>query len=137
MKIKPSNFNKISKSSSRLLIAIVCGIIHFTIALKLRPLGHENHWSKETMLLLGSIPSFLASFGIYFLVTFSKKGKKNTTLLGIGIGTLIQETQQYWLKGSSIVGRTFDFGDILFIVLGCLTAYFVEKYFYLDKKQVI
>lgn len=115
------------KEIYRLIIPIVCGLIHFLIALKLRPALTVNS-NNIYSFLLGTIPSFLTVFGLYFLVSFFTKKKPLAILFGIYLGSLIQELQQanYSVSESSIVGRTFDYYDIAFLTLGAIIAYLVE-----------
>lgn len=39
----------------------------------------------------------------------------------------MQELQQYFLEPAKIVGRTFDYFDIVFIFLGLGFAYYLEN----------
>lgn len=85
--------------------------------------------------LLGTIPSFLTVFGLYFLITFFTKKIPLGILVGVYIGSLIQELQQlkYNVSDSGIVGRTFDYYDITFLTLGALAAFLLERW--INRKQ--
>jgi hypothetical protein len=75
------------------------------------------------------MPSFLTVFGLYFLISFFTTKNPFAILIGVFIGGLIQELQQvnYGVSDSGIVGRTFDYYDIVFLALGVVAAYLIER----------
>jgi ABC-type dipeptide/oligopeptide/nickel transport system permease component len=117
------------KEYSRLIIPVVCGLLHLFIALQLRPTLTKDS-NEIYSFLLGTIPSFLTVFGLYFLVSFFTKKNLLAILIGVYIGGLLQELQQANYKASdhAIVGRTFDYYDIAFLTLGAIAAFLVERW---------
>jgi hypothetical protein len=117
------------REAYRLLIAFGGVAFDFLNRLKLRKMLDD---SSPTILKIvsGSLPSFTASFcGYYFLSYFFPSVKTRKKLfLGVGAAVLIQEVQQYFLEPAKIVGRTFDYFDIGFIVLGLVCAYLLDEF---------
>lgn len=116
------------KEYFRIVVPTICGLVHFLIALKLRP--EVTDGSPEWyVFLLGVIPSYLTVFGLYFLVSFFVKVPPVGLLIGVYIGAILQELQQvsYTTQDAGIVGRTFDYGDLVFLTFSALTAFAIER----------
>jgi len=110
----------------RFLIGLVCAVVAAMIQLYLRPAWRS--FSELSIILLGSLPNFLAVLGLALLLLAFRKStqRPNSTILAVLFGVLAHEVFTGSTPSSSFGGH-FDWNDVIASVLGAIMAYWVDQ----------
>ncbi|HOJ90063.1 MAG TPA: hypothetical protein PLH86_03135 [Saprospiraceae bacterium] len=87
--------------------------------------------------ILGIIPSFYSVIGGTLLFNIFEKKKRELKMpLYIGLASLLYEVTGDFGRKTGF-GSTIDPWDVLAIFLGILSAYLIEKYYFLKNRKTV
>jgi len=122
--------------NQRVLIAILLLLFHFYIHY-LRISAVEKNWDMAFKFILGIIPSFYSVIGGTLLFNIFEKKKRELKMpLYIGLASLLYEVTGDFGRKTGF-GSTIDPWDVLAIFLGILSAYLIEKYYFLKNRKTV
>lgn len=124
------------ETKSRLITAILLLLAHFFVHY-LRTTAVENNWGSTFKFILGIIPSFYSVIGGVILFNlFEKKNRELKMPLYVGVASLLYEVTGDFGRKSGF-GSTVDIWDVCAILLGILSAYFIERYYFLRNRKTV
>ena len=117
-----------NKINLRLAIGILSGALAILVQLRLRPMLRGSVTFLN--IILGSLPNFLAMFGLSLIFIYFNRPKKKPTLVVVAtvVGVVAHEIFTQSTPAGSF-GGTFDWNDIIASILGGMCAYLVETKF--------
>lgn len=122
--------------NQRLLIAILLLLLHFFIHY-LRISAVEKNWGTTFKFILGIIPSFYSVIGGTLLFNIFEKNKRELKMpFYIGVASLLYEVTGDFGRKTGL-GSTIDTWDVLAIFFGILSAYLIERYYFLRNRKTV
>lgn len=120
----------VKERNQRLIITILLLLFHFYVHY-LRIYSVQNNWNVVFKFILGIIPSYYSVIGGVILFNlFEKKNRELKMPLYVGVASLLYEVTGDFGRKSGF-GSTVDIWDVCAILLGILSAYFIERYYFL------